>query len=188
MRGIGGVTRLRVCKQCGSPLATIGHECLDADRPLSPILTRLSAMLKFVDVQCMKVPLQSSGMDYMQVIKDIFRMKKYVKIVGEFKNFFDFVNRRNHIKKSLQSKYDPNKLFNTLIKHLALRNDVALAKKLGISSLVISKVRQFTQPVSGTLLILIHEKTGFSFSELRGFMGDRRQKLRIQGAQLLSQA
>jgi hypothetical protein len=114
-------------------------------------------------------------------------MKKYVKIVAEFKNFFDIIDRRNHMKKGLQSKYDPNKLFNTLIKHLAVRNDVALAKKLGISSLVISKVRQFTQPVSGTLLILIHEKTGFSLSELRGFMGDRRQKLRLQGVQILSQ-
>ena len=113
-------------------------------------------------------------------------MKTYVKIVAEVKDFFGVISRRNRIKK-LPSQYNPNKLFNTLIKHLALRNDVALAKKLGISSLVISKVRQFTQPVSGTLLILIHEKTGFSFSELRGFMGDRRQKLRIQGAQISSQ-
>jgi hypothetical protein len=159
---------------------------LRGQSPISPTLTRLSAMLKYVDVHCSKIPLQSRGMDYMQVFKEIFRMKKYVKVVAEVKNFFDIIKRRNHLKKP-QSKYDPNKLFNTLIMHLALSNDGALAKKLGISSLVISKIRQFTQPVTGTLLILIHEKTGLSFSELREFMGDRRQKLRIQGAQLLSQ-
>lgn len=113
-------------------------------------------------------------------------MTKYTKIVAELMNFFDIINRRNRIKR-FQSKYDPNKLFDALIKHLALRNDVALAKKLGISSLIISKIRQFTQPVSGTLLILMHEKTGFSFSELRRFMGDRRQKLRVKGAQLSCQ-
>jgi hypothetical protein len=113
-------------------------------------------------------------------------MKKYTKIVANVINFFDIINRRNRIRK-FQSKYDPNKLLNALIKHLALRSDAALAKKLGISSLIISKIRQLTQPVSGTLLILIHEKTGFSLSELRRFMGDRRQKSRIKGAQLSCQ-
>ncbi len=113
-------------------------------------------------------------------------MKKYTKIVANLVSFFDIIKRRNRIKK-FQSKYDPNKLFNALILHLALRNDAALAKKLGISSLIISKIRQLTQPVSGTLLILIHEKTGFSFSELRKLMGDRRQKFRIKGVQLAPQ-
>lgn len=113
-------------------------------------------------------------------------MKQYTKIVTNLINLVDIINRRKRIRK-FQSKYDPNKLFNALIKHLALRNDVALAKKLGISALIINKIRQLTQPVSGTLLILIHEKTGFSLSELRRFMGDRRQKFRINGLQLACQ-
>jgi hypothetical protein len=120
------------------------------------------------------------------MFKGILGMKKYTKIVANLISFFDIINRRNRIKR-FQSQYDPNKLLNALIKHLALRSDAALAKKLGISSLIISKIRQLIQPVSGTLLILIHEKTGFSFSELRRFMGDRRQKLRIKGAQLSCQ-
>lgn len=113
-------------------------------------------------------------------------MKQYTKIVTNIINLVDIINRRNRIKK-FQSKYDPNKLFNALIKHLSLRNDAALAKKLGISSLIINKIRQLTQPVSGTILILIHEKTGFSFSELRRFMGDRRQTFRINRNQLSCQ-
>lgn len=113
-------------------------------------------------------------------------MKKYTKIVSNIVNLVDIINRRNRIKK-FQSKYDPNKLLNALIKHLSLRNDAALAKKLGISSLIINKIRQLTQPVSGTILILIHERTGFSFSELRRFMGDRRQKFRINRGLLACQ-
>lgn len=113
-------------------------------------------------------------------------MKKYRKIATNIITIVDIISRRIRIKK-FQSEYDPNKLLNALIKHLSLRNDAALAKKLGISSLIINKIRQLTQPVSGTILILIHERTGFSFSELRRFMGDRRQKFRIKGAQLSCQ-
>lgn len=81
------------------------------------------------------------------------------------------------------SQYDPNYLLNALIKHFSLKNDAALAKTLGISSLIIKNIRRLTQPMSGTILILIHEKTKFSLSELRMYMGDRRQKLRIRGGQ-----
>lgn len=113
-------------------------------------------------------------------------MKKYTKIATAFQNIIEIKNHRGRLRK-FKSQYDPNNLLNALIKHLALKNDAALAKMLDISSLVISKIRQLTQPVSGTILILMHEKTGFSFSELRRFMGDRRQKFRIKGAQLICQ-
>jgi hypothetical protein len=113
-------------------------------------------------------------------------MKKYTKITAHLINVIDIKNRRNRLRQ-FQSQYDPNNLLNTLIKHLALENDAALAKVLDISSLIINKIRQLTQPVSGTILILMHEKTGFSFSELRRLMGDRRQKIRVKGAQLVCQ-
>lgn len=110
-------------------------------------------------------------------------MKKYTRIVTHLIKLAYIINRQNRINKS-QSKYDPNKFFNAFVKHLALRNNAALAKKLGVSSMIIGKIRQLTQPVSGTILILIHEKTGLSFSELRRFMGERRKKFRIKSAQL----
>lgn len=91
--------------------------------------------------------------------------------------------RRTRLAK-LHSRYDPNRLLNAIAQHFSLTNDAALAKMLDVSSLVINKIRQLTQAVSGTLLILMHEKTGFSFSELRTFMGDRRQKIRITDARL----
>lgn len=111
-------------------------------------------------------------------------MKKYIRISIDIFNLVHMISRQNRVKK-LQITYDPNNLFDALIRHLALKNDAALAKKLGISSLIINRIRRFTQPVSGTVLILIQEKTGFSFSELRRFMGDRRQKFRIKGTQLV---
>lgn len=83
----------------------------------------------------------------------------------------------------LPSQYDPNNLFNALIKHFSLKNDIALAKTLGISSLIIKNIRRLSQPMSGTILILIQEKTKFSLSELRMYMGDQRQKFRIRGGQ-----
>jgi hypothetical protein len=94
-------------------------------------------------------------------------------------------NRRDLFSK-LKSQYNPNNLLNELIKHLALKNDAALAKTLNISYLIIDKIRQLTQPVSGTLLILMQEKSGFSLSKLRMLMGDRRQKSRISGVRLNS--
>lgn len=118
-----------------------------------------------------------------KIFKEILRMKKYTRIVTHLIKLAYIINRQNRINKS-QSKYDPNKFFNAFVKHLALRNNAALAKKLGVSSMIIGKIRQLTQPVSGTILILIHEKTGLSFSELRRFMGERRKKFRIKSAQL----
>lgn len=73
-------------------------------------------------------------------------------------------------------EYDPNNLFNTLIKQLNLKNDAALAKLLDISPPVISKVRHRSIPVGATLLIRMHEISDVSIKDLRGLMGDRRAK------------
>lgn len=83
----------------------------------------------------------------------------------------------------LPSQYDPNNLLNALIKHFSLKNDAALARTLGMSSLIIKNIRLLSQPMSGTILILIQEKTKLSLSELRMYMGDRRQKFRIRDGQ-----
>lgn len=110
-------------------------------------------------------------------------MTKYTRIAAGLINVVDIMNYRNRIRK-LTTKYDPNKLLNALKRHLSVKSDAALAKTLDVSSLIIKKIRHLMQPVNGTLLIIMHEKTGLSFAELRKFMGDRRQKTRFHSGQL----
>jgi len=87
-----------------------------------------------------------------------------------------------HIKKqklvSLDG-YDPNRLFNALIKMLKLRNDAALARLLEVPVLLLKKVRQHTIPVTPALLIRMEEVSSLSARELRDLMGDRRKKFRF---------
>lgn len=75
--------------------------------------------------------------------------------------------------------FDPNHLLDFLTKRLGLKNDAALARLLGTTAPVISKIRHNRLPIGATLLIAMHEETGLSIRELRNVMGDRRQKYRI---------
>lgn len=75
--------------------------------------------------------------------------------------------------------YNPNRLLDIVIDKLQLKNDAALARIPGVPAPVISKIRHGRLPIGATLLIAMHEETGWSIRELRDLMGDRRQKYRI---------
>jgi plasmid maintenance system antidote protein VapI len=79
--------------------------------------------------------------------------------------------------------YDPNKLLQTLIERLNLRNDAALSRALEVAPPVISKIRHGRLPVGASLLIRMHEVSGMSIRELRNLMGDRREKFRMSDKQ-----
>ncbi|MFZ6743933.1 hypothetical protein ACO0LC_11945 [Undibacterium sp. JH2W] len=81
-------------------------------------------------------------------------------------------------------KYDPNRLFDTLIKRLHLKNDAALAKMLDVAPPVISKIRHLRLPIGPSLMITMHEISDLSIKELRALMGDRRETFKITDAQL----
>lgn len=70
--------------------------------------------------------------------------------------------------------YDPNRLLDTIIASLALKNDAALSRALGIPARLLSKVRHRQQPVAAELMIRIHEATTLSIAEIRDLMGDSR--------------
>ncbi|MES2934015.1 MAG: hypothetical protein V4805_11080 [Pseudomonadota bacterium] len=72
--------------------------------------------------------------------------------------------------------YDPDHLFDTLIKQLGLKNDAVLSRVLEVAPPVISKMRHRTLPIGATLLIRMHEESGLSILELRRLMGDYREK------------
>lgn len=79
----------------------------------------------------------------------------------------------------VQSGYQPNRLLDTLIKELHLKNDAALCRTLQIGPPLISKIRHGRLPVSASILIRMHETTGRSIRELRQVLGDRRAKYRF---------
>lgn len=76
-------------------------------------------------------------------------------------------------------KYNPDPLLDAVIKHLHLKNDAALSRVLAVAPPVISKIRHRKLPIGASLLIRMHEVTDLSIKDLRGLMGDRREKFRI---------
>ncbi len=84
---------------------------------------------------------------------------------------------------SAPNAYDPDRLLESLIGRLKLKNDAALSRALEVAPPVISKIRHRRLPVGASLLIRMHEVTDLSIEELRGLMGDRRGKFRISDKQ-----
>ena len=79
--------------------------------------------------------------------------------------------------------YNPDRLLDTLLQDLRLKNDAALSRMLEVAPPVISKIRHRRLPVGGALLIRMHEVSGLNIADLRSLMGDRRQKFRISDVQ-----
>jgi hypothetical protein len=80
-------------------------------------------------------------------------------------------------------EYDPNRLLDTLLERLGLKNDAALSRALEVAPPVISKIRHRRLPVGAALLIRMHEVSELTIRDLRYLMGDRRQKFRLSDAQ-----
>ncbi|MBC3832405.1 hypothetical protein H8K33_12940 [Undibacterium amnicola] len=83
------------------------------------------------------------------------------------------------IPETSEFNYDPENLLDAIIKHLGIRNDAALSRRLEVAPPVVSKIRHRILPIGATLLIRIHEETGWTIKEIRSKMGDNREKFRI---------
>ena len=77
-----------------------------------------------------------------------------------------------------QQSYDPNRLLDTILERMKLKNDAALSRALEVGPPVISKIRHKRLPIGASLLIRLHEVSDISIRELRDLMGDRRSKYR----------
>jgi hypothetical protein len=75
--------------------------------------------------------------------------------------------------------YNPEALLDAIIAQLGIRNDAALSRRLEVAPPVISKIRSKTLPIGATLLIRIHEETGWTIKDIRSKMGDNREKFRM---------
>ena len=80
-------------------------------------------------------------------------------------------------------EYNPDRLLDTVMEHLGLKNDAALSRALEIAPPVISKIRHRRLSIGASLLIRMHEETGLSILDLRFLMGDRRKNFRISNGQ-----
>lgn len=78
--------------------------------------------------------------------------------------------------------YDPNRLFDTLLKKMQWRNDTTLAKNLKVHIDVVRRIRTRTLPLGASMLLWLQEASGISVAELRQIMGDRRSRLRLSYA------
>ena len=79
--------------------------------------------------------------------------------------------------------YDPNALLDSLKDLMKLKNDAALSIALDIQPPVLSKIRHYRMPVSGAVLLRMHEVSNVSVTDLQAMMGDRRAKFRLSSAQ-----
>lgn len=72
-------------------------------------------------------------------------------------------------------RYHPEKLIDSLIVRLGVRSSSGLARVVGLSPSVISKVRHKRLAVSGEILLKLHDATDIPIRELRRMMGDTRK-------------
>jgi len=82
-----------------------------------------------------------------------------------------------------EESYDPNRLLDTLLEKMHLKNDAALSRALEVAPPVISKIRHRRLPVGASLLIRMDEVSEMSIRDLRDLMGDRRMKYRLSDVQ-----
>lgn len=75
-------------------------------------------------------------------------------------------------------EYMPSRLFDLICQQHGLKTDRELARLLGIGSPQTCRVRHGSQPLSGELLLRIHEVTGIQIQQLKILMGDRRSQHR----------
>jgi hypothetical protein len=81
--------------------------------------------------------------------------------------------------------YQPHRLFD-VIRHIrGLRSDTELAGFLQVGRPLISKVRRGYLPLSGGLLLRIHEVTAFDIGWLKAVAGDRRKLQRVSENKLI---
>lgn len=65
------------------------------------------------------------------------------------------------------SRFIPNRLLDTLIEKMNVKNDAELCRRLEVPPPVISKIRHKTLEVGATMLLRMHEESELSIRELK---------------------
>ena len=90
----------------------------------------------------------------------------------------EMIEAMNRARALEPSSFVPNKLLDTLIEKMNLKNDAELCRVLEVQPPIISKIRHHRLPVGASLLIRMHELTDMPIRDLRALMGDTAQSFR----------
>ncbi len=71
--------------------------------------------------------------------------------------------------------YTPELFIEGLMRRLGTRTRSALARAVGVSPSIVSKIWHRRLAVSSEILLQVHEATGIPIRELRRMMGDQRR-------------
>lgn len=66
----------------------------------------------------------------------------------------------------------PHALFDAIIFNFSLKNDSALARALGLTPPVVSKIRSRTRPLCPSVMLKIHDATGWSIKEIKTLIAE----------------
>ena len=79
----------------------------------------------------------------------------------------EMIEAMNRARALEPSTFVPNKLLDTLIERLQLKNDAELCRVLEVQPPIISKIRHGKLAVGATILLRMHEKSDLSIKELK---------------------
>jgi hypothetical protein len=75
-------------------------------------------------------------------------------------------------RKAEPASFVPNRLLDTLIQHMELKNDAQLSRRLAVPPPVVSQMRHRKLAVGATMLLRMHEESGLSISDLKDLLAD----------------
>jgi hypothetical protein len=79
----------------------------------------------------------------------------------------ELIEAMNRARALEPSSFVPNKLLDTLIEKMNLKNDAELCRVLEVQPPIISKIRHRKLAVGATILLRMHEKSEISIRELK---------------------
>ena len=79
----------------------------------------------------------------------------------------EMIEAMNRARALEPSSFVPNKLLDTLIEKLNLKNDAELCRVLEVQPPIISKIRHGKLAVGATILLRMHEKSEISIRDLK---------------------
>lgn len=79
----------------------------------------------------------------------------------------ELIEAMNRARALEPSSFVPNKLLDTLIEKLNLKNDAELCRLLEVQPPIISKIRHGKLAVGATILLRMHEKSDISIRDLK---------------------
>jgi plasmid maintenance system antidote protein VapI len=79
----------------------------------------------------------------------------------------ELIEAMNRARALEPSSFVPNKLLDTLIEKMNLKNDAELCRVLEVQPPIISKIRHRKLAVGATILLRMHEKSDISIRELK---------------------